>query len=525
MTGERGDWNIAGYLERATERFPERVAVCLPGGSSLTYRQLRDSARRVAGFLADAGVSPGDRVGIVLPKSPEAVCAIYGTLMAGAAYVPLDFMAPARWVGSALSDCGCQVAIVDSRCRELVADIAARMKVVLVGEEAGRGCQVGEHYSWSEVLRRALAANALTRAPDDLAYILYTSGSTGQPKGVMLSHRNAATFVDWCVNAFGITEHDRFGSHAPFCFSISIFDQFVCINAGATLCLVPEEMGKNPRLLVKFVADEKISVWKSTPSILSLIVQFGKPSLNDLASLRLVTFAGGTFPAKFLRQLMTLVPHAAVFNCWGATEINPCLYARVPAHIEEDKPISCVIGYPGPYCSTLVLDDEGEVVAPGSAGMLHVSGATVTQGYWNRPAETEAAFVIRHQQRWYRTGDIVRYDPNDGFIYIGRRDRMVKRRGNRIELGEIERALFAHPGLHEVAVIALPDSEEGVRIAAFVVATEPAKPSIIELRIHCANELPLYMTPDYFVFLDSLPRTSTGKTDYPGLKAIAQARS
>jgi len=523
VTGERGSWNIAGYLEGSAERFPERVAVCLTGGSSLTYRQLCDRARRVAGFLIQGGVSPGDRVGIVLPKSLEAVCAIYGSLMAGAAYVPLDFMAPAAWVGGVLCDCGCQVAIVDSRCSELAAEIAARMKVVLVGGEES-GCEVPAHHSWTEILEcGAIAGRSVTREADDLAYILYTSGSTGQPKGVMLSHGNAATFVDWCADAFGITEHDRFGSHAPFCFSISIFDLFVCINAGATLCLIPEEMGRNPRLLVKFIVEREISVWKSTPAILSLIIEFGAPHEDDLASIRLVIFGGGVFPIGQLRHLARMLPRARIFNHWGCTETNGCIYARVTSSISEDRGEAWPLGFPSSHCSVLLLDEESGQES-NETGMMYISSASVSLGYWNRPAETEAAFVWRDQKRWYRTGDIVRYDPNDGFIYVGRRDRMVKRRGNRIELGEIERALFAHPGLHEAAVVALPDPEEGVQITAFVVAIGAPKPSIIELKTHCAKELPAYMAPDYFVFLDSLPRTSTGKTDYPGLQATAQAR-
>jgi acyl-CoA synthetase (AMP-forming)/AMP-acid ligase II len=164
-----------------------------------------------------------------------------------------------------------------------------------------------------------------------------------------------------------------------------------------------------------------------------------------------------------------------------------------------------------------VLDSDGSEVAPGDEGLLYIAGASVFQGYWNRPAENAAAFLDRDGERWYNTGDVVRWHDDEGFVYVGRRDRMVKRRGYRIELGEIERALYLHPAMHEAAVVAVPDPDSGVRITAFV-SCHGASPSIIELKTFCGRNLPPYMSPDAFIVEAELPRTSTDKVDYQTLR-------
>src|SRR5262249_40192163 len=206
------------------------------------------------------------------------------------------------------------------------------------------------------------------------------------------------------------------------------------------------------------------------------------------------------------------------YNMYGPTETTTtCVFATIPAAIPDDRESPYPIGFPCAHCSALVLDDDGNAVAPGGEGVLYISGPSVFAGYWNRPAETDAAFVVRDGVKWYVTGDVVRWEPNEGYTFVGRKDGMVKRRGFRIELGEIERAIYLHPRIREAGVVALRDEDAGVRIVA-AVACEGARPTLVDLKSFCASKLPPYMTPDQFVFRDQLPKTSTGKMDYQTLK-------
>ena len=268
-------------------------------------------------------------------------------------------------------------------------------------------------------------------------------------------------------------------------------------------------------------------MWTSTPSTLILMLQFGDLRSQDCSSLRQLGFGGEVFPIKHLRALQRVWPSVIYYNMYGPTETTTmCAVGRIPATIPEDRDDPYPIGFPCTYCGTLLLDNDGHEVAEGEEGLLHVSGPSVSPGYWNRPEEDAKAFHVRDGVRWYNTGDVVRWNSAEGFTYIGRRDRMVKRRGFRIELGEIERALYLHPAVEEAAVVAVSDADAGVRIAAFLRchAGEPA-PSIIDLKSYCATRLPTYMSPDRFVFSERLPRTSTDKIDYQALAGQLQAVS
>jgi amino acid adenylation domain-containing protein len=519
--------NLAAYLEESAERFPDRLAVVDPDGSQLTYAELDDRANRVARFLATHGVAPGDRVGLALPKSAAAVTAIFGILKARAAYVPVDYSAPAARNRSILTDAGVRVAFVGRTLANLLDDLdpAARPNAIVVigsGEAPPTSSVITE---WSDVLRfEAQRPPASDRSQDDLAYILYTSGSTGVPKGVMLTHQNAMSFVDWCSSVFKPIEHDRFSSHAPFHFDLSVLDIYLSLKHGAALFLISEELGKDARKLASFIAENRLTVWYSTPSILSLLAQYGgigQAAPGVYNSLRVVLFAGEVFPVKHLRDVTRCWPHAEYYNLYGPTETNVCTFARIPLPVPEDRAEPYPIGHACSHCTPLVLDD-GVSVAPGGEGLLYISGPSVFHGYWNRPKENAEAFIERDGARWYNTGDVVREDPNNGFIYVGRRDRMVKRRGYRIELGEIERGLYQHPQLREAAVVAIPDAVTGVKILAFIARNAEPRPSIVDLKQFCAKNLPGYMSPDVFVPLDALPRTSTDKVDYQRLAQRAR---
>ena len=491
---------LAGYLEDSARKFPDRVAVVDPSGASLTYRQLDDQAARVAAFLLAHGVAPGDRVGLVLPKSAIGVSIIFGVLKARAAYVPADWTAPAARICTILGDCQVRVAFIDARLNAPLAEGLSGIKpnaVVAVGTP-----------DWDAVLSHAPAVvDASLRKDDDLTYILYTSGSTGIPKGVILNQHNATSYVDWCTDVFQPGENDRFSSHAPFHFDLSILDIYVPLKHGAALYLIGEDLGKSPRDLARFISANRLSVWYSTPSILTLLAEFGHLAQFDFEALRLVFFAGEVFPIKHLRKIVSLWPKPTYYNLYGPTETNVCTYYKVPTPIPEDRVEPFPIGWACSHCQPLVVDE-----------VLYIAGPSVFQGYWNRPKETAAVFIERDGVRWYSTGDVIREDPADGFIYVGRRDRMVKRRGYRIELDDIENGLYRNDRLREVAVVAATEGEAGVKIGAYLAPHDASnRPTIVEMKAFCSKNLPSYMNPDVFHFVEALPRTSTNKVDYQSL--------
>lgn len=514
---------VDSNLARSAATHGPRPAVVDPSGRTLSYEALEALAEHVAGYLQHAGVVPGDRVGVIAPKSADVVAILFGIMRAGAAYVPADYTAPASRNRTVLADCAVRLVFLSPACAEIVdawpADAPAPLVVWLPApDDAGVTGALPPGAVWREVaVHPPMADPRPVVDADDLAYILYTSGSTGVPKGVMLSHRNATSFVDWCSEAFAPTADDRFSSHAPFHFDLSILDLYVPLKHGATLYLVSEEVGKNPQALAAFIAGHRLTVWYSTPSILALLSQFGNLDAHDCSTLRLVLFAGEVFPVKHLRAVVARWPHAAFYNLYGPTETNVCTYARMPPVIPDDRVEPYPIGPPCSHCAALVLDEpDGAEVAGEAEGLLYIAGPSVFRGYWGR--ETPELFVERGGRRWYNTGDVVQDSP-DGFIYRGRRDRMVKRRGYRIELAEIERGLYQHPAIREAAVVALPDPAAGVRIVAHLVSREGARPSIIELKTFCGRVLPASMNPDAFVYLDALPRTSTDKVAYQALVA------
>jgi acyl-coenzyme A synthetase/AMP-(fatty) acid ligase len=335
----------------------------------------------------------------------------------------------------------------------------------------------------------------------------------------MLSHLNATAFVEWCGETFRPSSSDRFSSHAPFHFDLSILDIYVSVKHGATLVIVPEAIGKDPVGLSRLIADQRISIWYSAPSILSLLAQSSQLPRHDYTNLRIVLFAGEVFPVTPLRSLKQQWPHPSYFNLYGPTETNVCTWYEVPAQVEDDR----VDPYPiGKTCSNLqsrVVDGDGGDVARGAEGELCIAGPNVMQGYWNLPEQTANSFLPdTGDVRWYRTGDVVIEDAEGHYIYHGRRDRMIKKRGYRVELGEIEACLYRHAQVREAAVVALPDDQLGMKVIAHLAGREGAKFSIIDLKRFCSQHLPVYMVPDVFRFYEQLPKTSTDKTDYQKLK-------
>jgi amino acid adenylation domain-containing protein len=514
---------LSQLLVVTAQSFPERLAVEETQGGSITYRDLDQLSDRLRDRLINLGVRPGDRVGIYLRKSVDAVASIFGILKAGAAYVPVDPGAPPVRNAFIFSDCTVKAILVENQFVESLSTELASLKHVpalIVLDGTGGGNCLRSALDRSET-NQPLQPVSIDISPDHLAYILYTSGSTGKPKGVMLSHLNALSFIDWCSDVFKPDENDRFSSHAPFHFDLSILDIYVPLKHGATLVLVEEEIGKDPIRLASLIAEKRISVWYSTPSILSFLAQYGKLDQYEFPDLRLVLFAGEVFPIKHLRMLKNILAKPRYFNLYGPTETNVCTFFEIPPVIPADHTVPFPIGKACSHYEIKLVDEQGLEVGMGQMGELIAAGPGVMNGYWNLPERTANAFLVDASgRRWYKTGDIVIQDEDGNYLYLSRRDRMVKKRGYRIELGEIEAGLYRHPVIKEAAVIAL-QNEDGVIIKAFVSHHSNSRPSIIELKQFCKQNLPAYMVPDVFSFVDALPKTSTDKIDYQKLKEFS----
>ena len=509
-------------LDHSASRFPDKLAVEESDNGRIRYHELARLSDRVRDRLREMGVGVGDRVGICARKSGDVVAAIFGIMKAGAAYIPTDPSAPAQRNAFIFQNCAVKVVIIEARLVNGLSEEFQQLAfapTAIVIDGVGAGTPLGSALDQLDAMRPAASVPSAVLDPSSLAYILYTSGSTGRPKGVMLSHGNAACFIDWCSEVFKPNENDRFSSHAPFHFDLSILDIYVSLKHGATLVIVEEQLGKEPARLAPWIANKKLTVWYSAPSILSLLAQFGKLDQHDYFSLRLVLFAGEVFPIKYLKLLKSLWKHPRYFNLYGPTETNVCTFYEVPQLIPESQSEPVPIGKACPYCEPLVVSEIGSEVRVGDEGELCIAGPSVLEGYWNLPENTTKAFLPRRDTRWYRTGDIVVELPDGNYKFLGRRDRMIKKRGYRIELGEIEVALYRHPAIKEAAVVAFPD-EENVPVKAFASPRNGSKLSIIELKKFCSENLPLYMVPDTFCFLESLPKTSTDKIDYQNLKAM-----
>jgi L-proline---[L-prolyl-carrier protein] ligase len=517
-------------LSEAAAAAPDRDAVRC-AGRALTYAELERAANALARSLIDAGVRPGDRVALFLPKGLEAVTAVYGIMKTGAAYVPLDPQAPVTRAGLVASDCTVSAVVTtNGRSAPLLREMAVHGHRPAAAMLVDDGTPPEElpclTLAYSDVLGSTDASDPGVPVTDqDLAYILYTSGSTGVPKGVMLTHRNALTFVEWCARRIGIGPQDRVSNHAPLHFDLSVFDLYLAALGRATLVVVPSDEAFFGPTLVDLIRREGITVWYSVPAALIRITSaLQEPGL--LPSLRAVVFAGEVYPTKDLRELRRLFPDAELWNLYGPTETNVITYYQVRDLPDDDRTIP--IGRACENTEVFAVSERGALAGVGQEGELYARGSTVMKGYWNRPEKTAELLVPNPlggplPDLVYRTGDLVRLRPDGDYDFLGRRDHQIKSRGYRIELGEIEAALSAHPGVAVGVAVAVPHEEWGKAIVAYVVANAGEVVGESDLRRHLGRRLPRYMIPVRINLVEELPRTSTGKVDRRVLATKAEA--
>ena len=517
-------------VSAAAQRSPDCLAVAL-GEERMSYGQLEKESNQIAHVLRRQGVRAGDRVCLIVPKSPRAIAAIIGVLKAGAIYVPLDPDSPSPRLRSQLVRCDTTWILASHRysaeVARLMEDANAERTYRLGWLDEGMPLSTGHAFDWRDIARETATRVGGDAVADDApAYILFTSGSTGAPKGVVITHANVAAFLAWALPHFGIGADDRLSGHPPLHFDLSVFDVFGALTAGAELHLVPPELNLLPARIVRLIAETALTQWFSVPGVLTLVAKFDLLAHVSLPSLRRVLWCGEVLPLPTLRYWMRHLPHVRFTNLYGPTEATiASSYYDVLAPLAPDAD-ALPIGVPCAGEELLVLDDALQAVPVGVTGHLFIGGAGLSPGYWRDEEKTETAFVPDPRspgngQRLYRTGDLARIGP-DGLLYFGgRADTQIKSRGYRIELGEIEAALACDATLEESAVVAVPSGGfDGVAICCAYVPLPGATATPAGLRERAAALLPNYMLPSRWKTLDRLPRNANGKVDRSRLEEL-----
>jgi len=515
-----------GVTAQAQAR-PEATALVFKG-TSLTYGALEEASNRLARALKESGCRRGDRVGLLMPKMPAAIVAMLGALKADASYVPMDPASPAARQARVLevSDCRCILAagLVGQNLRDTLAAATLTQRPMIGWLDEDVPPETDPVFTLRDLAAYPETPPAYANTDGDVAHILFTSGSTGIPKGVMITHASVAHLIRWARAYFGIAPADRISQHPPLRFDVSTFDVFGTLWAGAELHLVPPELNLLPHKLAQFIREARLTQWFSVPSVLNLMANFDVVRQDDFPALRRVLFAGEVLPTPTLIHWMRRLPHVQFTNLYGPTEttIVSSYYTvpRCPADEREPIPI-------GTACvgeELMVLDEQLRPVAPGDIGDLYVRGVGVSPGYWRDLEKTRSVFLpwrdgAGPSDRIYRTGDLASRGADGLFYYVGRADTQIKSRGYRIELGEIEAALHSLPGLQESAVVAVKsEGFEGWLICCAYVPASNNGVSPESLRKGLAGLVPGYMLPARWMRFDVLPKNDNGKIDRPRLR-------
>jgi amino acid adenylation domain-containing protein len=500
--------SLGGLAHDALRRFSERPALWVKG-QTYTYAEIERLASAIASHVRTANLQTR-RVAILADRNEVAYAGILGALLAGCTYVPLNPRFSAARVLDILQQVDADVVVSDSRCSSILQSVRdslpARLFVV-IPEPSNSGWLSHESPS-----HRAIAQVR----PEDIAYIVFTSGTTGRPKGVPVSHANVLAFLANIGARVASNPGDRFLQILDLSFDPSVHDLFSCWSTGSTLYSVPEGMAT---MAERFVRDFEITHFSAVASTAALLHAQGRLPAGSLPTLRETIFGGEALPVTIAAAWRKAAPQSTVRNHYGPTEatvaITECVWQDDWASkLSGSVPIGKV--FDGQ--SVVLVDDDLKPVTPGAPGELLVSGSQVTPGYLNNPDATREKFVplLGVQGRWYRTGDLVVDDPVYGLRYRGRADQQLKVRGFRVEGQEVESHVRAASGSHLVAVVGWPKNEEGLvmGLVAFVVSPQVAPEAIIE---SCRTRMPDYMVPARIVSVDDLPLNANGKIDHAAL--------
>jgi amino acid adenylation domain-containing protein len=521
------------FVDRAALKAPDLEAVT-DGELRLSYRDLDVQSTQLARALVSGGVERGEHVALCLPHSPQSVVAMIGVLKADAVYVPILADTPGLRRRKIFQDCRPKAVIGDGQSlqRILTEDPAAEVPRLLVAFEPQRALPrvPGLTVITSDRLT-SLDTVPLSFAndPDDVACLLYTSGSTGNPKGVMLTHRNIVEYAAWGIECIGIRKDDRVLGTAPFHFVMSLFDIYGSLGAGATLCIANEKRLLFPRLLVDFAEAERVIIWKGVSSHLMYLVRTGAVSKDRLPTLQTILFSGEVLHTKYLIQWMSMFPDKVFYSAYGFTETTGvAMFYRVERRPQSDDE-RIPIGRPYQNIEALLLDDKGRPVADGEPGELYIRGVRVAKGYLNDTEKTRSVFSDNpanpmRGDRTFRTGDYARLNADGNYEFLGRKDNRVKYMGYRIELSDIEQSLISIGGVRDAGVILTGSGADGLEeLVAYLEIDDTV--TLAQVADELKIRLPVYMIPKEIFAIPRLPRSERGKIDRKSLLEFHQEKA
>lgn len=500
--------NVTYWLDETAERFPDKTAFA-DERKEITFAQLRRQARGIACELVQRGLFKKP-VAVFLEKGVDVVTAFMGAAYSCNFYSPIDVDMPESRVNKILDVLEPAVVITTAALREVFSQYDYKGTFLLLEDcisPDGRK-DAGREEQLEAVRRRGIDT--------DLLYVLFTSGSTGVPKGVTINHRAVIDYIDWVTEAFGITENDSFGNQAPFYFDNSILDIYSTLKTGATTYIIPKMLFAQPVPLLAYLREKRINTIFWVPSALIVVAKlkaFRNVDLTD--TLRRVLFCGEVMPNKQLNVWRKYLPDVQYANLYGPTEItDACAFYMVDREFSDEEPLP--IGAPMPNTDIVVLNEKDEPVTGAEAGELCVRGTSLSMGYYKNPEKTREAFVQNPlntavPELIYRTGDIVRYNERGELVYLARKDFQIKHMGHRIELGEIETAVSS---LEEISLCCCLYDEKRQKIVLFI--EEELDKAYVNEKI--SRLVPEYMLPNKLIRVEKMPINANGKIDRVKLK-------
>lgn len=500
--------NILEYLLDTAEKHPESIAY-VEENKSITFKEVVEHSVKIGLYIKNKIQGSNLPIVVFLPKSIDALIAFHGITFSGNIYVPVDTSQPLNRITNILD-------ILKPKMIISTGDLKEKLKYICNQDIISEYEQINEESENTISVGYDLIKASISTDP---LYILFTSGSTGIPKGVCISHQAVIDYIDWVCDTFQFTCNDRLANQAPFYFDNSILDIYSVHKTGASLYIMPSSILPYPVDVLKYLKDNRISIIFWVPSALISLANSNLLLSDSKLYLQKVLFCGEIMPNKQLNVWRRAYPSLLYANLYGPTEITDvCTYYIVDREFSDDE--SLPIGHACRNTSIIILNDEDEHVSKGEIGELCVKGISLSLGYYNNTEKTKSAFVQNplnphYNELIYRTGDLVYINEYDEIVFVGRKDFQIKHNGYRIELGEIETAASSVTGISNVCVLYNDVKHE---ITMFYTSDNPFKVS--DLRKQLLTLIPKYEIPSKYYYLEKMPLTGNGKIDRQVLKTF-----